>query len=371
VRRAVPLCLSLALAGCATPVGRYRSCGHVALDRTVLVLERGEMTSALARLAGGCLEESAPDLVLGQDQNLLDAHGRPFVGVNDDGTLREIDPDTLTISATFSVYPDQPAAGAVPHGIYGVDADASGELWISRDDLAALAVLRPDGSLDATVDLGDVDPDGLPNMNGILIQGGRAFVALGLLPLQLSDHAQQAGLVAVIDAQPPRARVGLIQLRGHNPVHKLIPIDDAGAKLIVATPGVHDTRDDEDGIDLIDTAAGTATQLISETALGGSVDEVVWAGPNEAYAIVLGPVPGLNPTSVVAFDPASGQVIRTLAQADFYAHTGLALAGDFVLVGDHSPGAPRIHVFSRATGAEQEAIVPQGEAPWGLLALPP
>ncbi len=385
---AVPIALAapalLALTACSTPDAALTSCGNTTLADPLLILERGDQSAALARLAGGCLTETGPDPVLGTDQNLLAAHARSFVGVNDDGTLRAVDPVTLLLTQTLSVYPDDPPAPSQPpHGIYGVDVDAAGNLWVSRDDLPELAILAPDGSLVAKVDLGTLDPDEHhPDMNGILIEGDRAFVALGFLTHGggggiMNDTARRPGMIAIIDTTS-HAIVGHIDLVGHNPVHRLVPTDATGQRFIVATPGRHDSIDPDDGIDLVDLVAGTATQLISETALGGSVDNVVWASPTEAYAITLGPKAGINPTQVIAFDPQRNAVTRTLAKAPWfsdpqqgqgYVHVGLAIDGGDVVVGDHELDDPRLLVFSRANGAALPPIPTNVEAPWGLLVL--
>jgi hypothetical protein len=380
-RAAAALPLALAVAGCASPSGAVSACGHEDPAQPLLVLERGDQTAALARLAGGCFTETGVDPILGSDQNLLAAHGKPFVGVNDTGTLLAMNASTLQIAQTFSVYPDHPPS-AVAHGIYGVDVDAATEnLWVSRDDVPEIAVIAPGGALVEAVDLTSLDPVvKAPYMNGILLEGGRAYVALGFLPPppHLSDDARRVGMIAILDVAS-RAIVGHIDLVGHNPVHDLIPIDSTGQKIIVATPGQHDAIDAGDGIDLVDLTAGTATQLISETALGGSVDEVVWGGPTEAYAIVLGPQDAINPTSVVAFNPQTGKV-RTLAKAPWftdpqngqgYVHVGLALDGDMLVVGDHDQDAPAILVFSRATGEQLAPIPATVEAPWGALTVSP
>ena len=386
----VALAASCALhaAACASPVATDPSCGHVALDRPVLVLEHGASTSALARLSGGCFTEASPDGVWGQDQSLLDARGRPFVAVNTDGSLRPLDSSSLAITKTYDAYPDQHGGTSIPHSIYGVDTDAGGNLWISRDDVSSLAVLRPDGSLAAAVDLASLDPKfGNPRMNGVLIQGQTAFVMLGFLATPFAqpnaDHAWRVGAIARVDT-PTRKILSTIDLIGHNPVRKLIPIDATGKVVLVATPGEHDDdKTPEDGIDRVDLEAGTATQLISETELGGSVDEVVWASEHEAYAIVLGPQPGLNPTKVIAFDPSQPpghRVLRTLAKAPWfddpvngqaYVHTGLALDGGYVLVGDQTYRQTRIRVFSRATGMEQPSVPTTNGAPTALLAIDP
>ncbi len=78
-------------------------------------------------------------------------------------------------------------------------------------------MVKPNGSLEA-VDLSDVDPDGVPDMNGILVHDGKAFVALGFLPpwdsTAFGDHATRRGALAVIDVST-RKRIDVIDLHGH------------------------------------------------------------------------------------------------------------------------------------------------------------
>jgi hypothetical protein len=404
VKRVLSACLlAVASAACSTPAGdgNVTTCGNAGaqgLASPLLVLEHGEETAALARLTGDCLTETPPDPVLGSDQSLLDAHNAgeaPFVGVNTDGSLRSIVADTLTIGTTFSVYPDHPPS-AIPYGIDGVDRDASGNLWVSRDDVNEVAILAPDGSLAGKVDLSSLDPtEGHPDMNGILIVGRYAYVALGFLTHGedggiISDLARRPGMIAVIDTVQ-RQVVNHFDLVGKNPVRKLIPIDGTGTKVIVATPGQHSVVERVTGIDLVDLTAMTATQLVSETAfgvsttdLGGSIDEVVWAGPTEAYAIALGPG-YTNATKVWQFDPSTfdpmlDTVQKTvLAEAPWfndptqqgYVHVGLAIDGTTLAVGDHTEGDAAIRLFARPLGTTLSPVATTVEAPWALLTLAP
>jgi hypothetical protein len=389
MRRAA-LILAVAATGCDAAPETTKTCGYPVLDRTVLVVERGTETSALARLRGGCFEEWPADLALGTDQNLFTAGGHAYVGINDSGLLRQIDPETLEFGATVDAYQDHPTP-VRPHGIYGVAADDQGSLWISRDDVGSLAVAKPGGAF-ATVDLSGLDPDGIPDMNGLAVHAGKAFVALGFLPAwnakpdagveAFGDHAKRAGALAVLDVAT-RTVTGTIDLVGHNPVRALVPASADGGVVLVATPGKHDAKAPEDGIDRVWLDGSQATeQLIDEPTLGGSVDEVVWGSDTEIYAIVLGPESGLNPTRLVRIDvsqPAGARVTDLLRAPWFtdpvngaaYVFSGLALTKGHVLVGDHTPGQAGIHVFSRDTQAEVAFVPALGGAPQGLVSLPP
>lgn len=371
--------------GCASAPEVAETCGHPVLDRTILVLERGEQTASLARLSKGCFTEAPPEILLGADQNLLAAHGEPFVGVNDDGALFRVDVAALAlITPALDAYADGVASKTV-HGIYGVDVDAAKNVWVSRDDVSSLVILRPDGSVEDTVDLRALDKIYFnPRMNGIFIAEPYAYVALGFLPTPISDEAERRGAIAVIPTAPPHGITRVIDMVGKNPVHQLWPIDEEGKTVVVATPGRHDQVEPTDGIDKISLAGGenAATQVVTESELGASFEEVAWGGEQEVYAITLGPEPGLNPTQLVAIDPTKSgpSKFRVLAKAPWFAdqengaafvHSGLALTKDHVVVGDHTPGAGRIRVFSRATGEQVAAIPTTVGAPWALVALPP
>lgn len=363
----------LSLAACTGSTEPVTTCGGPALERTIVVLETDFQSSALGRIAGGCLTEQLPDLVLGSDLNLLAAGGHAYAGINGEGTLRAIDGATLALGPRLQAYAGALGEGGDTHGIYGVDVGAGGELWVSRDDAGSVAVLKADGSPIGSVDLSDLDPDGVPDMNGILVKDGRAYVALDLLAYtseggHLTVTPQEHGAVAVID-NATRQRVLRIELLGGNPAHGLLPTEDG---FVVATPGSFDEAREGDGIDRVRLGATPEVQqVIDEKTLGGSVNELTWASDHEAYAIVLGAVPGVNPTRVVAIDPSQGTVTRELTPlADAFVHSGLVLTDEYVVVGDHTPGAPRVLFFPRAGGSPREipaSILP----PFALVALPP
>lgn len=360
--------LSFSLAGCVTPAGPITTCGEVQLERPLLVLEQhfGE-ASGLGRVdEGGCFLE-VPDASLSGAGIFAAAGKRLFFVDQTQGVLDPIDTKTLGLAGNpVSVFaPGQEPSEPNPHG---VDVDADGQLWVARFGMGSLAVIAPSGEIAATVDLSDLDPDGLPEMEAVHVEGSRVHVALELLEFNADDSglvlARGPGKIVTLD-RASRARVGSFDLAGRNPFGSFAPMDAAGSRFAIATPGRIYATDPEDGIDVVDFAQGAARQLISESELGGSATEVILAGPTEGYAIVAGDGTK-SPTSLVRFDPSTGKRDAVLAEATEFLHTGLAIDGGLVLVGDHSAEGAGILAFDRATRAPAGRITARRLPPWSL-----
>lgn len=363
------IALALAVSGCVEPVASSNVCGDLRFARPVLVLETeyAGATSALGRLGkDGCLTEIA-DVAIPHNAVLRSAHGRPFVLDDDSGVLHAIRSDALSISGTFAAFQASPEERPNPHD---VDVDAAGRLWVTRFELGSLALIEPDGAWGGEVDLRDLDPDGVPDMDAIWIASGRAYISLELLDRTgMRWLPRQKGRIAVVEAAPPERRISVIDLVGSNPSGRFVPLNEAGTRVAVATPGDFYSIDASDGIDAIDLATGIASQIVSETALGGSVWELAVASPTEAYALVLGPMDP-NPVKVVAVNPATGEVSpEPLFSRPAFDSAGIAVVGDALLISEFKPGAAKIHVFGRKEGAEIGVVTPKLMAPWSLLPL--
>lgn len=356
---------------CVTPESTAKGCGALRFKAPVLVLESeySGATSALGRLGeDGCLAEVA-DVSLPHNASLRIAHGRPFVLDDDGGLLIAIRPDALAVSGTFAAYATRPEERPNPHD---VDVDEAGRLWVTRYDLGSLAIIEANGAFGEAVDLSDLDPDGIPEMDAIRVHGDRAYVAFESLDRTMFPWLpKRAGGVAILDVAPPHTRRGIIDLVGHNPAGRFVSMNDTGSLVAVPTPGSFYAIDDEDGVDAVDLEAGTARQIVSERALGGSVFDVAVASPTDAYALVLGPADP-NPSKVVAFNPTTGAVTGDpLISFPAFASAGIAVVGDLVLVADFTRGAAKIHVFDRATHEARGEVTPKLLAPWSLLSLGP
>lgn len=365
---------SLSLVACVTPEAAITTCGAVQLDHPLLVLEQdhtGMGSSALGRIdEGGCFLE-IPDASLSGNGILATAGQRIFFVDQQQGVLDPIDAKTLGLAgdpiATFAVGKDPGEPN--PHGL---DVDAAGQLWIARFGMASVAVVDPSGKLAATVDLSDLDPDGVPDMEAVHVDGDRVHVALELLDFNTDTTGlvlpRGPGLIVTID-RATHERTGMFTLAGRNPYGRFAPMDAAGSRFAIATPGRIFATDAEDGIDVVDFAQGTATQLISEVELGGSATEVVVAGPTEAYAVVLGDVE-TSPTSLVRFDPSTHKRTQILDAAPLFLHGGLAIDGGLILVGDHTLEGAGILAFDRETQASRGRITAHRLPPWSLHTIP-
>lgn len=370
-----PTCLlptCLLAAGCVTPETTATTCADIALAQPLLVLE-GDLrtTSGLGRVdAEGCLTEVAGGLALGSDTWLAVSGGQAYVLDRTEALAHRIDPASLEILESVRAQEDGEGGRPNPQDIA---VDEAGRRWVTRFDQPLVLVFGPDGSIERRIDLAPyADADGNPEASAIRVVDGVAHVALEKLDALAEGSIYPPTGPGAVLAIPtdPAASIQAIDLAGQNPFGRFAAAPWDPRLLAVATPGEFGAITPGDGIDLIDTASGQARQIISEEALGGSATEVALVGPNEAYAIVAGTEPGVNPTRVVAFDPERGAVTRALGEAAGFYHWGLVAVGDHVAVGDRTPGAARIAFFARSTGAEVASIPAQRLAPLSMLLAP-
>jgi hypothetical protein len=139
----------------------------------------------------------------------------------------------------------------------------------------------------------------------------------------------------------------VVELAGRNPFN---PMSFADGALFMAEPGNFDAaKEDRAGIERFDVATGTTRLVVPERDLDGSVSEVAVLDDCGA-AIVAGPQPTVNPTSLVTFDPRDGHPSApVLGPTPGYDLQGLAWRGNLLYVGDRRAANDGfvIHVFER------------------------
>lgn len=302
-----------------------------------------------------CCEISAATsgVDLGKDPQLTTSNGRVFFIARDNELVFELDAKTGRPSARYNVHGDGPGPAANPH-----DAAAAPDesIWVPLYGRAQIAILRG-GKVDGTIDLSKYDADGNPQAESIRIVSvdgvPKAFVALERLDDADKLTSKQPSQMLRIDVATRNIETA-IELAGRNPFN---PMEEAGGALYLAEPGNFDRVDEPfAGIERFDTKTGATKLLVTEKDLGGSVTQLAITEGCGA-AIVAGPVPNVNPTAVVTFDPVSGAVSKPASAALLgptpgYDLQGLAWRGNHLYVGDRRAGQQgfRVHVFERDPG---------------------
>jgi len=226
--------------------------------------------------------------------------------------------------------------------------------YVARLGSPRVLVVNPaTGDSIGSIDLSPfADSDGLPEADRMVVVGSRLFVECQRLA---NFQPTGASVVAVIDtrtdqlidADPVAPGVQAIALPGTNPTTRF-DYDAASGRLVVGCTGAYGAADG--GIAWVDPQALTSDGwAITESALGGDVLAVVWGSATRAFAIVSDA--GFN-TSLVAWNPATGQLLGTLLAPGGFSLADVALNDRGELyVCDNDFTAPGLYVLSAATGA--------------------
>ena len=302
---------------------------------------------------------------LGSDPALALSNGRAFYLARDKDLLFELDPACAT-----PIAPPTSVGDLAPAPVSGAkrtadpqDAAAApdGTVWVPLWATPCIAVLR-DGAAECAIDTSSYDADGNPQAASIRIVdvGGsaKAFVALDrlddskLTPNDVYASSTQSAQMLRIDVTT-RTVEAVIDLAGRDPFNAMA--EYAGA-LFLAEPRSFDAADEDlAGIERFDTQTGATALLVTERAIGASVAEVAVTDHCGA-AIVAGPEHAVNPTSLITFDPDTGEIVTgidaPLLATDDYTLQGLAWRGNTLYVGDRrdAQGGYIVHVFERDPG---------------------
>lgn len=273
--------------------------------------------------------------------------------------VQVIDPATGATQRQFSV-----GAGSNPHDIAFKSATHA---YVTRYDATDLWVVDPStGAHTGTISLARFgDSDGLPEMDRLMMVGPLLFVSLERIDRNNGYAPLDTSLVAVIDTRadtlldcdPARPGIQAIALRLRNPF-TAFQFDADSSRLLIGCVGNFGVADG--GVERIDPVRLASTGVaVTEAALGGDVNDVVWGSAARSWAIVAD---ALGNTSLVSWSAAAGAtpgvVTATLWNPGGYvlADAKLSDAGE-LWVCDNSFASPRVRVFAAATGAASGADI--------------
>jgi hypothetical protein len=262
-------------------------------------------------------------------------------------------------------------SGTNPQDIAFVSANKA---YVSRLGSSDLLIVDPGtGLASGGVSLAPwADADGNPEAARMVKVGDLLLVALQ----RLHDFVPaDTGLVVVVDtradtvfdADPVAPGRQVVRLPGLNPTTDFAVLREGGAtgatRLLLGCTGRWGVADG--GIAEIVVPAGAANGtaavtcsgfVITESALGGDVADVVAYGAEHSYALVSD---AAYNTSVVAWDPSRGTKLATLYSPGGYSIADLALDDRRELyVCNSSFSAPGLHVF--AAGEDVRLAGPLG-----------
>lgn len=238
---------------------------------------------------------------------------------------------------------------------------------------ARIAIIDPsrDGAAAriGSIDLAPLaDSDGVPEMESIVVVGGRAYVTLQQLTNYVAPAHSHVAVIDVatdtlVDVDPAMPGVQAIELSFGNPSSAAATVD--GTHLLVAGGGNY--GNDRDGaLDVIDLATLRVVRSLTPSNLGGEPSSVESVRGTVAWAAVSSPVgdAGTMRSRIVAFDYATGMVqSMPIAESTTVSYGGLRRAPDGVVwaidAGFGLNGA--VFAFDPMTGAQR--IVPPFSTP--------
>ncbi|MDQ7006522.1 MAG: hypothetical protein Q9Q40_04760 [Acidobacteriota bacterium] len=231
--------------------------------------------------------------------------------------------------------------GSNPHDALVVD----GRGFVTRyeppfSDLARFDPGR--GEVDASVGLEELaeNDDGYPRPDRLAFAAGKIFVGLQDIDRTFTRYAD--GKLAVVDPVTLDLE-GAILLPGRNPGRILVAREAGREKLFVALAGIFPgllPQELSGGVAVVDVANRVFERwALDDDAAGGNVADLALASPRLGYVLVSD---ADYVHRVLAFDPAVGEVRRTVLESPDFV-PAIALSGGGVLaVPDRDYRAPGV-----------------------------
>ncbi|MFH1502184.1 MAG: FlgD immunoglobulin-like domain containing protein [Candidatus Eisenbacteria bacterium] len=268
--------------------------------------------------------------------------------------IQILDPEQdFATTGQFSVGP-----GSNPQDIEFVSATRA---YVSRHESAFLYEVDPTtGAVTDTIDLSPfADADGIPEMSGMTLSGGRLFVAVQRLdrdyywtpvpPSYLAVVDVATNELVDVDAVAPGVQG--VELPVTNPYRDIL-VDESTGLLYVACSGNWGALDG--GIVEVDPAALEAAGLVAtEAQLGGELYDFTLPLEGRAHAVVSTSSPSWE-QFCIAFDWSTGAKLENVWKPGGYSvmdvevHEGSAQ----LFVADRTYASPGVRVFDARDGTQ-------------------
>ncbi len=257
--------------------------------------------------------------------------------------------------------------GTNPQDIAVVSATKA---YVSRLGSDELLIMNPVtlvtmGTIDLSALTKADDTDGVPELFRMLVHEGLVYLLLqhtdnntGFPPVKVS-----AGELVVLDPDMDEV-VHVIELNGTNPFTDLQFSPELN-RILVSVVGdfAGSSGGNDGGIVAVDPVTQTVDPgfLIDEATIGGNITHFVVVSASKGFAVVLNG----TESSLVSFDPSSGQVLNTLVPPSmvFLSYFAINRAGELYLAAtDLTTPTPGVRIFDTEQETEL-AFVNVGQLP--------
>ena len=281
--------------------------------------------------------------------------------------IQVLDPmDGFSTVRQFSV-----GAGSDPHDIAILSETKA---YVSRGNETELLIVDPSsGSHLGTIDLSQFsDADGTPEMDCMILVGDLLFVSIQRLDRNNYWLPVAPSYLAVIDTKADTlydcdmAEPGVqsLELTGTDPFGEL-HFDPYTGLIYLTTVGWWGMQDC--GVELVDPSTlESAGFMLTESAAGGDINDVVCFSATTGYAIVTD---ASFDNILVRFDPSTGSLTDTLYAPGGYVLTDLEISpGGELFLCDRTATDPGIRIYDAATGgAVAGGTIDVGLPPFDIL----
>ncbi len=235
--------------------------------------------------------------------------------------------------------------GSNPHDVIEVN----GSLFVTRyeppfDDLAVLSTTG--GAFVASIPLESLaeNRDATPRADRIAAAGGRLFVGLHDIDRSFSRYAD--GKLAVVDPGSRTLEQG-ITLPGKNPGVIVTLTEEGREKLFVALAGIFPgllPQELSGGVAVVDVQNRVFERwALDDDTAGGNVLALAMVSTELGYVIVSD---AQYQSHVLAFDPVTGTVLRTLQSTSSFLPELALGAGGTLAIPDRSFAAPGVCLWA-------------------------